>query len=200
MKTIGITGGVGCGKSKVLEYIKDNCNCFIILADEIGNKVKEPGERCYQQMIDLLGKDIIDPDDPRGCFDKKVIADKIFADNSLLEKVNEIIHPAVKEYFLELKAKKEAEGEIDYFFIEAALLIECGYKAYVDEMWYIYAATDVRRARLKESRGYSDSKIDNIMSSQLSEEEFRKNSDYIIDNSNDLEDTYKQIDNILSHM
>lgn len=198
MITIGITGGVGCGKSKVLDYIRDNYNCRIILADDIGNKVKEPGESCYQPMIDLFGEDIIDKNDPLGNFDKKMIAQKIFSDQSLLLKINEIIHPAVKEYFLKEKEMETQKGEIDFLFLEAALLIECGYNQYVDEMWYIFADESVRRERLRTSRNYSDEKIDSIMKSQLSEEEFKANSDYVIDNSGNLEDTYKQIKNIMS--
>lgn len=198
MITIGITGGVGCGKSKVLDYIRDNYNCRIILADDIGNKVKEPGESCYQPMIDLFGEDIIDKNDPLGNFDKKMIAQKIFSDQSLLLKINEIIHPAVKEYFLKEKEMETQKGEIDFLFLEAALLIECGYNQHVDEMWYIFADESVRRERLRTSRNYSDEKIDSIMKSQLSEEEFRANSDCVIDNSGNLEDTYKQIKNIMS--
>lgn len=193
MITIGITGGVGCGKSKVLDYIRDNYNCRIILADDIGNKVKEPGESCYQPMIDLFGDEIIDKNDPDGNFDKKMIAQKIFSDQSLLQKINDIIHPAVKEYFLKEKEMETEKGKIDFLFLEAALLIECGYNQYVDEMWYIFADEEVRRERLKISRNYSDEKIDSIMKSQLSEEEFRENSDFVIDNTGDLEDTYKQI-------
>lgn len=198
MITIGITGGVGCGKSKVLEYIRDNYNCRIILADDIGNKVKEPGECCYQPMIDLFGEDIIDKNNPDGNFDKQAIARKIFSDQSLLLKINDIIHPAVKEYFLNEKEIETQKGEIDFLFLEAALLIECGYNQYVDEMWYIFAEESVRRERLKVSRNYSDEKIDSIMKSQLSEEKFRANSDFVIDNTGDLEDTYKQIERKMS--
>ena len=64
-------------------------------------------------------------------------------------------------------------------------------------MWYIYTREDIRRERLKASRGYGDEKIDSIMASQLSEEEFRQGSDFVIDNSGSLIDTYKQIDNRL---
>ena len=81
-----------------------------------------------------------------------------------------------------------------FFFIEAALLIECGYLNIVDEMWYIYAREDIRRKRLKESRNYTDEKINAIMDSQLKEEEFRKYCKVVIDNSGSLEDSYEQID------
>lgn len=194
MKTIGITGGVGCGKSRILEYIKENYNCRIITADDVANKIKEPGEVCYQPLIDLLGKDILGKDK---WIDKKKMASKIFADESLLKKVNDIIHPAVKDKILSIKKTEAKKGKIDYLFIEAALLIECGYNAYVDEMWYIYTKESVRRERLKISRGYSDEKIDSIMAAQLSEEGFRNGSDKCIDNSLSFENTVKQIKELL---
>lgn len=193
MKTIGITGGVGCGKSKILEYISKNCNCRIIQADDVGNKLKEPGEVCYYQLIELLGEDIIDFESPGKAIDKKKMAAAIFNDEELLSKVNNIIHPAVTEFILKQKDDEKVKGLIDYFFIEAALLIECGYRNYVDELWYIYADERTRIERLISSRGYSESKIAAIMASQLSEEEFRENCDYVIDNSGTLEETYKQV-------
>lgn len=193
MKTIGITGGVGCGKSKILEYISKTCNCRIILADDVGNKLKEPGEVCYFKLIELLGEDVIDLESPHRAIDKKKMAAAIFNDEELLLKVNDIIHPAVTEYILNQKEIEKEKGLIDYFFIEAALLIECGYRNYVDELWYIYADERTRVERLISSRGYSESKIASIMASQLSEEEFRENCDYVIDNSGSLEETYKQV-------
>lgn len=195
MKIIGITGGVGAGKSEVLKLIKDNYNCIIVLADDIGNQIKEPGEPCYVPLLELLGRDILGED---GYIDKPKMAAKIFADSSLLDKVNDIIHPAVTARIMELAANAKEENKCDYFFIEAALLIECGYNDYVDEMWYIYARPEVRRERLRASRGYSDEKIDNIMASQLSDEAFREGSDVVIDNSDDLENTKRQIAAYLS--
>ena len=81
----------------------------------------------------------------------------------LLNKVNEIIHPAVEEYILNDIANERKAGNIDVFFLEAALLIEAGYVPYLDELWYIYTEKSVRIKRLKESRAYSDEKIEQIM-------------------------------------
>lgn len=190
MITIGITGGVGCGKSKILEYIKENYNCRIITADDVANRLKEPGEACYKPLISLLGEKILDND---GFINKKKMAEKIFSDDCLLDKVNSIIHPAVKDYILDIKETENQAGKYDYLFIEAALLIECGYNEYVDQMWYIYTSESVRVQRLKSSRGYSEKKIKDIMDAQLSDEKFRAGSDFCIDNSGALEDTYMQI-------
>ena len=194
MQIIGITGGIGAGKSQVLQYIKKHYNCRIILADDVGNEVKLPGKICYNQLVDLLGDAILDKE---GFIQKEKMASKIFSNNELLKKVNAIINPAVKEYILEEMEKEKHAGKCDFFFLEAALLIECGYASYVDEMWYIYADEEVRRKRLKENRHYSDEKIDSIMKGQLGEEEFRKNCQVIIDNSKELMETAKQIDKIL---
>lgn len=194
MLIIGITGGVGAGKSSVLEYMKENYRCRVVLADDVGNRVKLPGEICYNQLVELLGRDILDGE---GYIDRNKMAAAIFSDKELLLKVNAIIHPAVKEYILsEIKREKE-NSRYDFFFVEAALLIECGYEAHVDEMWYVYASEDVRRERLKSNRGYSDEKVSQIMSGQLKEEEFRNHCQVVIDNGRDFQNTKKQIDKIL---
>ena len=194
MQVIGITGGIGAGKSQVLQYIKQHYDCRIILADDVGNEVKLPGKNCYKQLVELLGNDILDVN---GFIVKEKMAAKIFLDVSLLSKVNAVIHPAVQEYILTEIKKERLKQQYDFFFIEAALLIECGYSAIVDEMWYIYADEEVRRNRLLENRHYSNEKIDSIMQKQLREEDFRKNCSVVIDNSHDLKNTEKQIDRIL---
>lgn len=191
MKLIGITGGVGAGKSAILSYLQENCNCRVELADLIAHKVKEPGQPCYKALVELLGQEVLDAD---GTINKGRMADIIFSDDEKLTAVNAIIHPAVKTYFLEEVEKERNIGKIDYFFLEAALLIEDGYEKIMDELWYIYATPDVRVKRLKESRGYSEEKIQSIMAEQLSDEEFRKACAFVIDNSYSLNETYEQID------
>ena len=194
MKIIGITGGVGCGKSEVIRYIMKKYNCFVIFADDVAKQLQQKGNLCYDRIVTLLGKEILTLD---GEIDKAKMAAKIFADEVLLESVNDIIHPAVYDYVKEKIAEYKKKNEIDFFIIEAALLIECGYGKIVDEMWYVYTADDLRRERLKSSRGYSDEKINQIFSSQLSYEEFKKASSFVLNNNGTVEDTQKQIDNKL---
>lgn len=191
MKVIGITGGVGSGKSKLLAYIKEHYNCCVLLADDAANRLKEPGEVCYEPMKELLGAECIGED---GQIRRDKMAERIFQDKALLGQVNAIIHPAVKEYVVQRIRQEREKGEKDFFFLEAALLIEDGYEEIVDEMWYIYAEEDVRRTRLKAGRDYSDEKIDSILRSQLSEECYRKHCAVVIDNSRTLREAYGQID------
>lgn len=191
MKVIGITGGVGAGKSEILSYLKERCNCRIIMADRLAELLEEPGERCYLEIVSLMGQDILQED---GRIDRREMAARIFTDEKLLKAVNDIIHPAVKEYILQTIETEKAAAKLDYLFIEAALLVENGYDRIVDELWYIHADAEVRRQRLKASRGYTDGKIDNIIKEQLSEEAFYRHCHVVIENSGSLENVYKQID------
>ncbi len=191
MKTIGITGGVGAGKSEILTYLESHYRCRIIMADRVAQQLEEPGEICYKGIVELLGEEILATD---GQIDRAKMAQRIFADRDLLARVNQIVHPAVQSYIEACIKQEKAAGKLDFLFIEAALLIECGYAQILDELWYIYASDEVRRVRLKAARGYSDEKIDSIMNGQLSDEKFRGNCHFVIDNSGSLQDAYRQID------
>ena len=168
VKIIGITGGVGAGKSQVLTYIEENYNCKIIRADEAAHLLEMPGQECYIKLVELLGKDILNDDET---IDKKKMADCIFRDKSILEKVNQIIHPEVKKYIINQIAAEQEAKKVQFFFIEAALLIEEHYDEIVDEMWYIHCDADIRAKRLSQTRHYSG----------------------------DLKETYLQIDEILGN-
>lgn len=188
---IGITGGIGSGKSQILSYIGSHYKAKIYLADEVAHKVKEPGEIAYKPLVELLGEDVVKTD---GTIDKGIMAEKIFGDIKVLEAVNRIVHPAVRSYLETEIRSARCDQNVELLFIEAALLIEAGYKELVNELWYIYADRETRAQRLRTNRGYSDKKIEEIMEKQLSEEAFRRECDFVIDNSGSLEKAYKQID------
>lgn len=190
MMTIGITGGVGAGKSQILSYIEEHYNCKVIRADEVAHLLEEPGHECYDRIVALLGSDILQEN---GSIDKKKMAAIIFSDKEKLSGINAIIHPEVKKYIIGQIQKEQEAGSIDFLFVEAALLIEERYDEILDEMWYIHTDIEIRSKRLAESRQYSAEKIADIMRGQLSEEEFRKHCSVAIINNGDLEETYKQI-------
>ena len=191
MKIIGITGGVGAGKTEVIKIIEQLCSCIVVTADRLARKLEQKGEVCFEPLLDLLGDEVLDEN---GEIDAAKMARMIFAPGAedLLAGVNAIVHPAVKTRILQMIREEEKKGT-DYFFIEAALLIEDHYDTIVDEMWYIYADEDTRRKRLKESRGYSDCKIDDIFASQSSDDVFRRFCSVVIDNSGSIEDTKIQL-------
>ena len=189
MKVIGVTGGVGAGKSETLNYIADNWNATVVEADEVGYLVMKPGKSCFAPIVELFGPGILQED---GTLDRTRIAQMVFEDKNLLEKLNAIVHPAVKKY-IRKAIQREEENETDFFIVEAALLIEDKYDEICDELWYIYADEETRTERLKKNRGYSEEKIKSIFANQLSEDEFSEHCDFEIDNSGDFEDTKEQI-------
>ena len=192
---IGITGGVGAGKSAVLSYLREFDGVRVMLSDEIAHELMEPGIDCYNRLKELFAEEPIWLED--GHFDRPALAGVIFSNDKKRELLNEVVHPAVKEYVL--NAVKEAKKEgLFMLVLEAALLIEEGYGEICDELWYIYASEEVRRKRLKSSRGYSDEKIDSIFASQLKEAEYRRHCKEVIDNDGDIENTIASINKALS--
>ena len=187
---IGITGGVGCGKSTIVDYIKEQYNATVFKADDIGHIVMQRGNLAYDKIVQYFGEDILDIDLQ---IDRKTLSNLVFNNTEKLEYLNSIIHPAVEQYIanniiLEYKKSKKL------FVIEAALLIEAGYKRVCNELWYIYVDREERIKRLMASRGYSRSKCIDIMDNQLSDAEFKANCNVLIDNGNDFKYSKIQIE------
>ena len=192
MKFIGITGGVGAGKSAILEYIAEHYNAKVMLADEIAHDLMMPGTKCYDTIKEVFGAEDIFLQD--GSFDRAKMAQVIFSDETKREQMNGIVHPAVREYILEVYEKEKAAGTLDFLILEAALLIEEKYDEICDELWYIYCEKEVRMERLRHNRGYSDKKIEQMLKNQLSDEEFESKCDFQLYNSEDVAHTYLQIE------
>ena len=192
MKIIGITGGIGGGKSSILNFISSHYISEIYYADEIARELELPGTIVYDRLVSIFGENILE-NDPDRAIDKKKFAQVLYSDKANLDRANMIIHPAVENYINEKMRAAVKMRETELFFVEAALLIENGYNDIVDEMWYIYADDETRIRRLMEDRGYSREKAISIMESQLSDKDFRDNSDVIIDNNGDLKTACDQV-------
>lgn len=192
MKFIGITGGVGAGKSAVLDYLATKPGVRVMLADEIAHELMEPGTDCYEQIRKTFPNEDIYRED--GHFDRMKLAKIIFSDEKKRVQMNEIVHPAVKRYVIAEADRGRQEGKPALLVLEAALLIEEHYDEICDELWYIYTREDVREARLMESRGYSKEKVQQIFASQLKEAEYRRHCSIVIDNNAGLAEMQHQID------
>ncbi len=190
MITIGITGGVGAGKSTVLDFLAEKYQAYVIKADEIGHLVMEPGQECYEPVIALFGKQIIKDDKT---IDRRQVSDVVFSHPDMLERLNEIIHPAVKRYIRRQLELKRQQGQ-KICVVEAALLLEDHYQEFCDTIWYIHTDQEVRIRRLMENRGYTREKSISIIASQAPEEFFRANADYVVVNNTDLKETWQQIE------
>ena len=123
----------------------------------------------------------------------------MFADSNELQFLNRLIHPEVKREFLKRMETERVQGTVLLVF-EAALLLEEHYEEICDELWYIYTEKSVRMQRLKEARGYTEERCEEIIRNQNPDDVFRRGCDRVIDNSGTFEDTKVQIKEILEKM
>lgn len=196
MRFIGITGGVGAGKSAILAHLASKPGIRVMLADEIAHDLMQPGTECFQKLKEkFAGEDIYQPD---GSLDRAQLATVIFSDDRKREELNAIVHPAVREYVLQQKEAEERAGKLFLLVLEAALLIEEHYDEICDELWYIYTTEENRRA-LSEGikEGIPMHMWTWIFASQLSEEEYRRHCRVVIDNNGTLEETLTQTEEAL---
>ena len=188
MKVIGITGGVGSGKSRVLAYLEEAYGAVICQMDETARSLQKKGTLCFERIVEVFGHEILDA---QGELNRAALGSIVFASEEKLAQLNGIVHPEVIRHVAKDIQSKEAQGR-SLYVVEAALLPDVG-KELCDELWYIYADESVRRERLKASRGYTDEKISQMIASQPQEERFRSTCSVVIDNSGSFEDTMKQI-------
>ncbi len=197
MKVIGLTGGIGSGKSLVAKILKEKYGAYILETDRIAKEQMEPGGVSYQEVIDYIGREIVVED---GSIDRGKLAKIIFEDKEKRLKINEITHPKVlTEVQNEIESMRK-KGNVPYLLIETALMIEARYEFTCDEIWYVYAPEEERRNRLKKERYYSDEKIDSIFENQNKEEAFRKAFSKVIENVGDKKLIEEQVDKMISEL
>lgn len=189
MKIIGITGGVGSGKSRVLYALENTYGAYVIEADKLAHELMEPDKIIYKRIVGAFGKEILSED---GRIDRNKLGEIVFHDNEKRNMLNGISHPLVKEEIKNRISSKEKEGT-GLLVIEAALLIQDGYKDICDEIWYIHVGRKERMKRLMKQRGYSEAKCNSIFDSQEPDEYYMANSDRMIENDGDFNKTEERI-------
>ena len=188
---LGITGGVGCGKSTLLSMLEKKKGVKVILADNLGHEVMEPGTECYEQIVTLLGSSILDE---TGHIKREKMARIIYGDDEKRRQVNEIVHPSVKKEIKERIRMWQAEPLV---VVETALMFESGCDAYCDEVWGIFTDPEIRIDRLSKSRGYSREKSLSIMQKQMSYEELKQKCSHVLFNDEDPDKLWEQIKELL---
>jgi dephospho-CoA kinase len=194
---IGMTGGVGAGKSTVLGYLKERYQAVILMADLVAKKMMEPGGETYQEILTTFGADLAGAD---GQINKALLAKRIFQQGYGTDQINALVHPAVVRYISERIQQARLEAAIDptdrlhIFVVEAALLFEGHADTLCDEVWYVHADREERIKRLMESRGYTREKCLAIMDSQMDEETFREKCSVVLENNGEASVVQHQID------
>lgn len=194
-KVIGITGGVGTGKSYVCSLIKRHLGYPVIDSDSVSREQMVPGSTVLEQVYEAFGTEIANED---GTLNRSALAQIVFQDDNKLALLNSITHPAAIAEIKRQIAAYKAEN-IPYIFVESALACSAGYRDFCDELWCVTAPETVRRYRLRKERGYSDERISVVFAEQMSEEELQSLCDKEIINSNmvgDLELCYQIEDNL----
>ncbi len=190
MKTIGLTGGIGTGKSTVSNYLK-NRGCIILDADDISRRMTDKESPALVEIADHFGSHLILKD---GNLDRKALGNIVFNDKQKLDKLQSIITDKVVEEINRNLVTLKAEKCDKIVVIDAPLLFECGMESLADENWLVSADLDVRIKRVMKRDKLSKEEILSRISNQMSQEDKEKLSQFILDNSGSLEDLYKQID------
>ncbi len=198
MIILGITGGVGSGKSKILYELESEYNAFVIEADKLAHKLMEPGEVIYNKIVECFGRDILEDNEPYS-INRAKLGEIVFENEDKLKMLNSISHPLVKEKIIEL-IKHHKSFDTKLFVIEAALLIEDGYTEICDEIWYIWVDQEERIKRLMNSRGYTRKKCFSIINNQKDDSYYKNYTNRTIDNSKSFDYTAKQLKDLLNNL
>lgn len=189
MIVIGITGGIGSGKSTVTDYLKTQ-GYKVIDADLISHQITEGTSETVEKIGQTFGKSVIRPD---GTLDRKALAAIVFNDDSqkvkleaiVTDKVNSLVAEKVKEY--------RQEGREKMIFIDAPLLIESGTYKLTDYIWLVVCDMKVRVERVMARDHATEAQVEARINNQMSDEEKKALASDIIDNSNGKEQLYEQI-------
>lgn len=192
MKILGITGGVGSGKSRILYDLKNEYNAYIIEADKLAHELMQPQKTIYNEIVREFGKDVLSDEKPYP-IDRDRLGQIVFNNEASLRRLNSISHPLVKKEIIKQINEKKEEGKTALFVIEAALLLQDGYKDICDEIWYIWVSREERIKRLMKQRGYTREKCISIFDSQEPDEYYKKYANYTINNEKNYENSSKQL-------
>lgn len=193
MEIIGLTGGIGTGKSTVSHYL-DQQNFAIVDADKISRKVVEPGMPLLKELEEAFGTGIINDD---GSLDRKGLAAIVFNNVEQRKRMDSIMHKEIlaemRRQIDQYKTAQEHKGII----VDAPLLFEIGLDKWCEQVWLVVADMDVRIRRVCARDNASPAEVEARIRNQMSDDEKIKLSDVIIDNSGTLESLHKQICNLL---
>ena len=188
MRVIGLTGGIGTGKSTVSEYLASK-GFEIIDADLIARQIVQPGSPLLDRIAEVFGNQFILPD---GSLDRKALGAYIFRDPQRRKQLDDIMMGSIVSTIRE--SIRNAEGNV---IVDAPLLFEAGLDADVEAVWLVDAADDIRIKRVCARDNISAQQVADRINNQMPQSEKAAKSDEIIDNSGSEEELYQQIDRLI---
>ena len=196
MRTIGLTGGIGSGKSTVSKILAD-LGAFVIDADTVGHEIYLPGKAAWQQVTAAFGQDILAEDQT---IDRKKLGAIVFSSADALKQLNTIVHPIMfTEIEQRIQAKRD-EGFTPPIVIEAAILIEANWLPLADEVWVVVTDKSAIIERVAEQRGMAAKDTEARIANQLSDQERLKHATVVIHNDGSLEDLQQHIQQVWSQL
>ncbi len=184
MLTIGLTGGIGSGKSTVAKILAE-LGALVWDADVIGHSVYEPGMPARDELMAAFGAAIVGAE---GKIDRKALGRIVFADPAALKRLNAIVQPRIFERMAAMVGEARAAGERRPIVIEAAILIEAGWQKLFDEIWLVVASRERVIERVERNRKMTREQIEARIRAQLPESERRKWADVVIANDGTLDE------------
>ncbi len=175
MRILGVTGGIGAGKSTVSGLLQRNYGAEIIDTDKISRKIYEIGAPAYEKVLAQFGREYLRED---GSIDRKKLAGLVFTDEEALKRLNAIAHPAIQEEVERRLAQAKGLAVVD-----GALLIEAGFYRLVDKLLLVTADMEVRLARIMQRDGCTRQQALDRVASQMPDEEKKRYADIVLDNS-----------------
>ena len=193
MEVIGLTGGIGTGKSTASDYLRKT-GFAIIDADRIAREVVEPGEPLLEELEQVFGSGILMGD---GSLDRKGLAAIVFSDKAKRRQLDQIMHGRIIEVIRQRISSCSKQREYKGIIIDAPLLFETGLEKYCNRVWLLVADKAIRVERVCQRDGVTPQEVESRIDNQLDDTEKRKRADLVIDNSKDKELLIKKLNKIL---
>ena len=195
MYLVGLTGGIGSGKSTVAARLAEH-GVPVVDADQVAREIVEPGEPALDDLVTHFGERILDPD---GRLDRAGLAAIAFVDEEQRAALNAITHPRIGERIAARLQQLDEDG-VEIAVLDHPLLLEGDPTGRVDTIVVVLAPEDVRVRRLVEQRGLDEDDVRARMRAQVSDEVRRKVADHVIDNDGDLEVLQERTDALLARL
>ncbi len=187
-KVIGLTGGIGSGKSTVTQCLAE-LGAVVIDADKVGHEAFKPNTRAWHEVVATFGKEIVTPS---GEIDRKKLGAIVFSDPASLARLNQIMHPRMYDMIQAQIGEYRRQG-VDVVVLEAAILIEANWTSLVDEVWVTVSSEATVLERLKKYRGLEKEQTLARIRSQLPTKERIKHADVVINNDGDIEEVKAKV-------